>query len=90
MRPALAIPMSRDHGSKRGCPLITLTKLDKQKILVNLENIKYIEQVPDTLIFFTNGESVMVLEDMDQVAKAVADYHASVIRLAQQSESPSL
>ena len=64
--------------------MITLTKLDKQKILVNLENIKYIEQVPDTLIFFTNGESVMVLEDMDQVAQAAMTYQAGVLRLSQE------
>ncbi len=70
--------------------MITLTKLDKQKILVHLENIKYIEQVPDTLIFFTNGESVMVLEDMDQVASAVMTYQANVIRLSQQSDSAPL
>ena len=70
--------------------MITLTKLDKQKILVNLENIKYIEQVPDTLIFFTNGESVMVMEDMEQVAKAAMTYQASVLRLSKEPDQAPL
>ena len=60
--------------------MILLTKLDQQKILVNLETVKYIESVPDTLIFFTNGESVMVQESMEVISAAVLDYQAAVFR----------
>lgn len=67
--------------------MILLTKLNNQKILINLETVKYIEAVPDTLIFFTNGESVMVKESMDVLSDAVLAYQASVFRRSQEPAS---
>lgn len=64
--------------------MILLTKLNNQKILINLETIKYIESVPDTLIFFTNGESVMVKESLDVLSEAVLTYQATVFRRSQE------
>jgi len=63
--------------------MIILTKLDNQKILINLETVKYLEAVPDTLIFFTNGESIMVKESLDDIANAVARFHAEIVRQAE-------
>lgn len=60
--------------------MILLTKLDQQKILINLETVKYVESVPDTIIFFTNGDSVMVLESMDAISQAVLNYQAEVFK----------
>jgi uncharacterized protein YlzI (FlbEa/FlbD family) len=60
--------------------MILLTKLDQQKILINLETVKYIESVPDTIIFFTNGESLMVQESLDTISQAVVEYQAAVFR----------
>ncbi|NRA62908.1 MAG: flagellar FlbD family protein [Pseudobacteriovorax sp.] len=51
-----------------------LTKLDNNKILVSLETIKYLEQVPDTIVFFTNGESVFIKETLEEVEKAVEEH----------------
>ncbi len=68
--------------------MIMLTKLDNQKILINLETIKYLEAVPDTLIFFTNGESVMVKETLENVTEAVKDYHSDLLRRSQTSAPP--
>ena len=65
--------------------MILLTKLDKQMILINLETVKFIEAVPDTLIFFTNGESVMVQESIEFIAQAALDYQASVLRKSTES-----
>ena len=67
----------------KGFLMILLTKLDQQKILINLETVKYIESVPDTIIFFTNGESVMVQESMEAISSAVLDYQAAVFRKSQ-------
>lgn len=69
--------------------MIILTKLDNQKILVNLETIKYLECVPDTLIFFTNGDSVMVQESLDAISEAVMQYQASVLRHSTEIPAPS-
>ncbi|MES2745221.1 MAG: flagellar FlbD family protein [Bdellovibrionota bacterium] len=70
--------------------MILLTKLNHQKILINLETIKYIESVPDTLLFFTNGDSIMVLEDIETVSKAVLNYQVSIFQKSQAIETASL
>ncbi len=62
--------------------MILLTKLNDRKILVSLETIKYLESIPDTLIMFTNGESVVVKETLNQVTDAIVDYKARVLREA--------
>ncbi|MBC7658772.1 MAG: flagellar FlbD family protein [Chitinophagaceae bacterium] len=64
--------------------MIMVTKLNNQKILLNLETVKYIEAVPDTLIFFTNGESVMVLESLESLSDAVLSYQATVFKRSQE------
>jgi flagellar protein FlbD len=69
--------------------MILLTKLDQQKILVNLETVKYIESVPDTIIFFTNGESLMVQETIDAISQAVMEYQAAIFRQSSQTSTSS-
>ncbi len=54
--------------------MILLTKLDKSKVLVSLENIKYIESSPDTLVRFTNGELLIVLESLEEIAHLTAAF----------------
>lgn len=70
--------------------MIMLTKLDNQKILVNLETIKYLEAVPDTLIFFTNGESLIVKESLEAFAESVHKYQVSLLQGSQPNSPPSL
>jgi flagellar protein FlbD len=65
--------------------MILLTKLDQQKVLINLETVKYIESVPDTIIFFTNGESLMVQESIAAISQAVVEYQAAVFRQSSQT-----
>jgi len=49
--------------------MITLTKLDQSKVLINLDSVKYIESTPDSLIRFLNGDSVIVKENFDEIEK---------------------
>lgn len=65
--------------------MILLTRLDKTKILVNLEVIKFIESTPDTLISFTNGDSVMVLESLDDIDRLVVEYRVRILKLSEVS-----
>ncbi len=51
--------------------MIFLTKLDASAILVNTENIKYMEAVPDTLIHFINGDTLLVREKLSQIQEAL-------------------
>lgn len=59
--------------------MILLTKLDNKKMLLNLDSVKYLESVPDTIIFFINGDSLMVKEPIDEVKKLIMDYQHSLI-----------
>lgn len=62
--------------------MIILTKLDNKAMLLNLDSVKYLEAVPDTLIFFVNGDSLMVKESLDDVRQKIAAYHASLVARA--------
>lgn len=63
--------------------LILLTKLDESPVIINLETVKLIESVPDTLIFFVNGDSLMVKETLDVVLQRTIEQRAKVVRRAQ-------
>ena len=60
--------------------MILLTKLDKSSVLVNVESIKYIETMPDTLIFFLNGDTLIVSESIDYIAEKVIELKARIIK----------
>lgn len=47
--------------------MIELTKLDQSPVLVNLEAVKYVESMPDTLILFLNGDSIIVKESLSEI-----------------------
>ncbi len=60
--------------------MILLTKLDKTKILVPVESLKYAESTPDTLLFFNNGDSIIVLESLDELGRLVIQFKAEVLK----------
>ena len=60
--------------------MIFLTKLDKSRVLVTIESIKFIESTPDTLVRFVNGDMLIVREGMEEVAHLVEQFKARCIR----------
>jgi len=58
--------------------LIRLTKLDNSQILLSIDNVKYVESTPDTLVFFTNGEHLFVKETLDELLHRVVEYKKQV------------
>ena len=58
--------------------MILLTKLDGKKILLCLETVKYIESIPDTLVLFLNGESVIVKETLDEIVSLAKSFKHDV------------
>lgn len=63
--------------------MILLTRLDNSKLLVNLETVKYIEATPDTLIFFLNGDSMIVRESLEEIDQRVLEYRMRALKLIQ-------
>ena len=60
--------------------MILLTRLDNAKVLVNLEAIKYVESTPDTLISFTNGDTLLVRESLEDIERGVVDYRVRTLK----------
>ena len=54
--------------------MITVTKLNKQSVVVNAELIKFIEKTPDTMITLVSGDHFMVLDAMEEVVEKAIDY----------------
>lgn len=54
--------------------MITVTRLDGSRFVVNAELIRTVESTPDTLIKLTTGESYMVLEQTEEIVRLVVEY----------------
>ena len=53
--------------------MIHVTKLDGASALIPTEAIKYVESIPDTLIYFLNGDSLIVRETIDELLARLHD-----------------
>ena len=77
-------PLASIPGASLEAPIvILLTKLDKSKVLVSLDNIKFIETTPDTLVRFVNGETLIVSESLEEVARLVEDFKVRCLAASQ-------
>lgn len=54
--------------------MICLTKLNGRPFVLNCEQIKTIEEMPDTLITLLNGEQLTVREPMSEVIERAIEY----------------
>jgi flagellar protein FlbD len=54
--------------------MIVLTRLNNRRIVVNAEQIKTIEETPDTLITLMNGDHLIVREPMTEIVRLAIDY----------------
>lgn len=66
--------------SPKVAALIVLTKLDKTPVAVNLESVKYVESVPDTVVFFMNGDSIIVRESLEDFVEKSNSLKARLYR----------
>jgi len=54
--------------------MITLTKLNGARFVVNAEAIRFVEERPDTTITLIGGERVIVSETMREVVDRAVEY----------------
>ena len=54
--------------------MIAVTRLNGKRFLVNAEQIRYIENTPDTMITLMNGDKIMVGESLEKVVELATDY----------------
>jgi flagellar protein FlbD len=58
--------------------MITLTRLNNERFVVNAELIRTVEALPDTTITLINGDRFIVREEIDEVVRRVVDYGRSL------------
>lgn len=61
--------------------MITLTRLNGNKFVVNAELIRTVEQLPDTTITLINGDHLLVKETMEDVVDRAVAYGQSLRKL---------
>ena len=58
--------------------MIRVTRLDGTGVLVNTDQITWIEFNPDTVICLANGEKLLVRDTPDDIVARVQDYKRSL------------
>ncbi|MCL4741892.1 MAG: flagellar FlbD family protein [Phycisphaerales bacterium] len=61
--------------------MISLTRLNGKRFVLNAELIRTVEETPDTLITLISGEHVMVKETLREVVDRVVEYGRLLRRL---------
>ncbi|MFP4200270.1 MAG: flagellar FlbD family protein [Clostridia bacterium] len=56
--------------------MISVTRLNGEQLYVNAELIETIEATPDTLISFTTGRKMMVLESVEEIVSRIIEYRS--------------
>ena len=59
--------------------MINLTRLNHQTLVVNCDLIKFIENAPDTVLTLTNGEKIVVRENVEEVVRRVIAFRRSLL-----------
>ena len=62
--------------------MITVTRLNDSRFVLNAEQIKTVESTPDTIITLLNGEKLMVKESQDEVVRRAIEYASSIQNFA--------
>jgi flagellar protein FlbD len=61
--------------------MITLTRLNGKKFVVNAELIRTVESNPDTTLTLINGDHIIVAEPMEDVVSLAIEYGRSLRKL---------
>ncbi|HRQ72135.1 MAG TPA: flagellar FlbD family protein [Phycisphaerales bacterium] len=61
--------------------MISLTRLNGKRFVLNAELIRTVEETPDTLITLISGEHVIVKETLREVVDRVVEYGRLLRRL---------
>ncbi|GIK19827.1 MAG: flagellar protein [Leptolyngbya sp. PLA2] len=61
--------------------MISLTRLNGKRFVLNAELIRTVEETPDTLITLVSGEHVVVKETLREVVDRVVEYGRILRRL---------
>jgi flagellar protein FlbD len=58
--------------------MIRLTRLNGRAFVLNAEQIKTVEQTPDTMITLLRGDQLLVRESLEEVVKRAIEFSRSL------------
>jgi flagellar protein FlbD len=58
--------------------MITVTRLDGVRVLLNDELIETIQQTPDTMVSLVNGQTLLVRDTPDELVQRVIEFRQKV------------
>ena len=64
--------------------MIVLTKITKERFLVNEGQIECIETIPETRVVMMNHDYYLVKETVEQIIQKIAEYNAKVMDINRQ------
>lgn len=59
--------------------MISVTRLDGTPMLLNCDQIAWVERMPDTVISLMNGEKLIVRETPDALVERIQDFRRAVL-----------
>jgi flagellar protein FlbD len=62
--------------------MISVTRLNGRKFVLNAELIRTIEENPDTIVTLISGEHLVVKESSKEIVRRVIDYNRNLRRLS--------
>ncbi len=62
--------------------MISVTRLNGKRFVLNAELIRTVEENPDTVITLVSGEHIVVREDLEEVVRLVLEYRRHLRTLA--------
>lgn len=63
--------------------MISVTRLNGQKFVLNAELIRTIEENPDTIVTLISGEHLVVRENSKEIIRRVIEYNRHLRRLCE-------
>jgi len=61
--------------------MITVTRINGNRLVVNAELIRFVESIPDTVITLTTNDRIMVKESAEDIVKKCIEYGRLLRRL---------
>lgn len=59
--------------------MIEVTRLNDTKLLINADQIEFVEETPDTVISFLSGKKIIVKESRQEIQNLVILYKKKIL-----------
>ena len=61
------------------CAMITLTKVNNERIVLNSRQIELIETIPESKVIMMNGRFHIVKESVEEIIEKTIEYNSKIV-----------